>query len=148
MSNPAQHPTTNEEIVGGRVRRAPRYGAFLVVGAIVGVLAALILTFVYNGTRTPSELTNVSYSQGQVFGFLALVLGTVGVLIGGIVALVIDRTIGRRSRSVVVDHETVQLEDDVEPEPMVLNQVDPPTSLGTPDQAPRPSTTPPDAPRP
>lgn len=149
MSNPDQRPITSDEIIGGRVRRAPRYGAFLVLGALVGVLVALILTFAYDGTSSPSDLTNVVFSEGQVFGFLALILGSIGALGGGIVALVLDRTLRRRTRSVVVDHETVQYEDQPEPEPMVLNQVDQPAPLGgREDGAPSaaPSTTPPDAP--
>jgi hypothetical protein len=147
----------SDEIVGGRVRRSPRYGAFLILGAVVGALVALILTFAFDGTSVPSDVTNVVFSQGQVFGFLALILGSVGALVGGVVALIFDRTVGRRTRSVVVGHETVEFPepgrfaDDREPEPMVLNQVDQPTPLGAQDAAgakPAPTTTPPDAPRP
>jgi hypothetical protein len=142
---------TSDEIVGGRVRRSPRYGVFLVVGALLGVLVALILTFAYDGTSSPSVLTNVSFSQGQVFGFLALIVGSIGALIGGVVALVLDRTVGRRTRPVTLDHETVQFEEQREAEPMVLDQVDTPTPLGSRDggaPAATPSTIPPDAPRP
>jgi hypothetical protein len=151
MSNPDPGPTKSDEIVGGRVRRSPRYGAFLVLGALVGVLVALILTLAYDGASVPNDGNNVVFSQGQVFGFLALILGSVGALVGGVVALVLDRTVGRRTRSVVLDHQTVQYpENRMDDEPMVLNQVDTSTPVSAHDPTPKvaPSTIPPNAPRP
>jgi uncharacterized membrane protein YdjX (TVP38/TMEM64 family) len=155
MSNPDPRPTRSDELVGGRVRRSPRYGAFLVLGALLGVVVALILTFAYDGTSMPSDATNVVFSEGQVFGFLSLILGSIGALFGGIVALVLDRTVGRRTRSVVLDHETVENPearrfDQRDAEPIVLNQVDTPTPVAPHDQrtpGAAPTTTPPDAPR-
>ncbi|HWI31502.1 MAG TPA: hypothetical protein VNT50_08410 [Microbacterium sp.] len=147
-----RHETTStDEIVGARVRRSPRYGAFLVFGAVLGILVAMILTFAFDGTAEPSPGTNVVYSDGQVFGFLALICISVGVLVAGVLALVLDRTVGRRTRTVVVDHETVvehenhrdngpELDDG---EPIVLNQVDPPAPSVT--RPPAPGVTPPPA---
>ncbi|GAA1999038.1 hypothetical protein GCM10009739_05960 [Microbacterium ulmi] len=51
------------------------------------------------------------YSQGQVFGFLALICIAGGVALAGAVALVFDRTVGRRTRDVEVDRETVHVVD-------------------------------------
>ncbi len=51
------------------------------------------------------------YTPGQVFGFLALVGIAVGVTLGGVVALILDRTVGRRSRQVLVDREHVRVPD-------------------------------------
>lgn len=93
-------------MVEGRVRRAPKYGVFLTVGAALGVLVALILTFA-TGEETTSPLTDVTYSSMQVFGFLALIGIAVGLAIGGIVALLFDRASRRHARTVSFDHETI-----------------------------------------
>jgi ABC-type Fe3+-siderophore transport system permease subunit len=96
----------SNEIVEGRVRRAPKYGVFLTVGALLGVLVALILSFGV-GEETTSPLTDVTYSSMQVFGFLALIGIAVGLAVGGFVALLFDRASRRRARTVNFDHETV-----------------------------------------
>lgn len=116
MAEKPQLPETPRIVVGDqietvRVRRAPKYGVFLVFGAALGVLVALILTFAFSGTDGPSA-SGVQYSQGQVFGFLALIGIAVGLALGGIVALVFDRVLGKRSRAVTVDHESARLEED------------------------------------
>ncbi|MRH28225.1 potassium transporter Trk [Microbacterium sp. SYP-A9085] len=84
---------------------------FLVLGAALGILVALILTFAFgvadDSGLEPSAVSAVSYSKGQVFGFLLLVCGTAGVALGGIVALVLEWTVGRRTRRVRVDRESV-----------------------------------------
>ena len=77
------------------VHRAPRYRNFMLLGAIVGVLLALILTI--------SFPENDEYDRVQIFGFLLLGGLAVGTTLGAIVALVIDRIIGRSHVSVVAD---------------------------------------------
>ncbi|WP_292848321.1 potassium transporter Trk [Microbacterium sp.] len=89
------------------VRRAPKFAVFLVLGAALGLVVAMILTFSFNDADAVSPDTGLVYSSGQVFGFLALACGTVGVVVGGLVALLLDRTIGRRTRQVVADRESV-----------------------------------------
>jgi hypothetical protein len=96
------------------VRRAPKFSVFLIVGAALGLLVALILTFVFNGTANQSPNTGLVYSQGQVFGFLALICATVGIAVFGVLALILDRASRRSARQVMVDRETVQGADTVE----------------------------------
>ncbi|MFC8681905.1 potassium transporter Trk [Microbacterium ureisolvens] len=93
-----------------RVRRAPKISVFLILGAALGVLVAMILTFAFNGTAEVSPNTGVVYSQGQVFGFLTLICAPIGLALGGIVALVLDRRSRRHTREVAVDHESVQVD--------------------------------------
>jgi hypothetical protein len=114
MADPAQTPSApvvTDEIVAARVRRSPRYVVFLVLGAALGVFVAMILTFAFDGTDRVAE-NGAVYSDGQVFGFLALVGIAVGLLVGGLVAIVLDRVVGRRTRTVTVDRETVTLPDE------------------------------------
>ncbi len=94
-----------------RVRRAPKYSVFLAVGAALGLVVAMILTFVFNGTGGISPNTGLVYSQSQVFGFLALIFITVGIVAGGVTALILDRVLARRTREITVDRESVRLED-------------------------------------
>lgn len=96
-----------------RVRRAPKISVFLIAGAALGVLAALILTFGFDGTSEVSPNTGVEYSQGQVFGFLVLVCAPIGIALAGILALILDRRSQRRAHDIAVDHASVH----VDPEP-------------------------------
>jgi len=96
-----------------RVRRAPKISVFLIVGALVGVFVAMILTFAFNGSAEASPNTGVVYSLGQVFGFLVLICAPIGLALGGVVALVLDRRSRRRTHEIAVDHSSVH----VDPEP-------------------------------
>ena len=95
------------------VRRGDRVGVRMPSGSkelyisILGILAALILTFAFHGTDQASASTGVEYSSTQVFGFLCLFGIPVGIALGGAVALLLDRTVGRRTRDVRVDVEHV-----------------------------------------
>ena len=93
------------------VRRAPKYGVFLALGAALGILAAMILTFSFSGTFDESPNTGLVYDQGQVFGFLLLICIPVGLAVTGGLALILDRTVGRRTRAGRVDH-TVDHDDE------------------------------------
>ena len=88
-----------------RVRRAPKYSVFLVLGAGIGVFVAMILTFAFDGQPDPALGQTMQFSQSQIFGFLALVCGVIGLGIGGIIAIAFDHTIGRRTRPVAVERE-------------------------------------------
>jgi hypothetical protein len=98
---------TSDHIETVRVRRAPKFSVFLLVGAAVGLLVAMILTFAFDGTDYASPNTGLVYSTGQVFGFLALICIPVGLAVAGVIALLLDRRSSRRAASVTVDHESV-----------------------------------------
>jgi uncharacterized membrane protein YdjX (TVP38/TMEM64 family) len=87
------------------VRRAPRYGRFIALGVVVGVVVALILTFAFNGRPSSPEL-GLQFDKGQVFGFLMLLCGVIGAALGAVAALLIDRATARRAKSVVAEHSS------------------------------------------
>lgn len=87
------------------MRRSPRYSRFLVVGAAIGVIVAAILAFGVERVDVP-KIGEAVFSDGQVFGFLALIGIATGLLLAGVVALILDRVVGRSTRTVRVDHET------------------------------------------
>jgi uncharacterized membrane protein YdjX (TVP38/TMEM64 family) len=93
------------------VRRAPRYGRFITLGALVGAVVALILTFAFSGQPATPEL-ELGFDKGQVFGFLLLLCGVIGAALGAVIALLIDRASLRRARSVTVEHESTHRLDD------------------------------------
>ncbi|WP_169583006.1 MULTISPECIES: potassium transporter Trk [Microbacterium] len=94
-----------------RVRRAPKFSVFLLLGAAVGVVVAMILTFAFDGTQDVSPNTGLVYSQGQVFGFLLLTCIPVGLAIAAVVALLLDRRSRAHTRTALVDHESVHVDD-------------------------------------
>lgn len=89
------------------VRRSPKYGVFAALGAALGVIVAMILATAFDGTSDPSPFTEVVYSPSQAFGFILLWCVPAGILLAMIVALVLEWTIGRRTRRITVVHETV-----------------------------------------
>lgn len=102
--------TVEDHVETVRMRRAPRIGLFLTLGALPGAAVAVVLTFAFDGTAHPSEI-GVQYSQMQVLGFLLLIGVAAGLVLGAIVALVLDRVSTRRSRDVRIDRERVRVEE-------------------------------------
>lgn len=84
-----------------RVQRSPRYFRFMLTGALVFAVVALVLTF--------SFPENPTYDRGAVFGFLLAICATVGVTLGALLALVLDRAATRRARTVQADRIDVRV---------------------------------------
>ena len=80
------------------VRRAPKYGAFAAVGALVGVIIAGVLAFL------PLNMGDLSqeYSRGAVVGMGVVLLAITGAVLGAGVALVMDAVLRRKARTVEV----------------------------------------------
>ncbi|MFB4349433.1 potassium transporter Trk [Microbacterium sp. CR_7] len=97
------------ETVEATVRRVPRYGVFMGIGVVVGIIVAGILTMV--GSYEPSDAANVVYPPGQVFGFLLLWTVPIGLALGGVVGLILERVSRRHDRTVRVEHETIVTND-------------------------------------
>ncbi|MFF5625147.1 MULTISPECIES: potassium transporter Trk [unclassified Microbacterium] len=98
-------PSESEQTVEATVRRVPRYGVFMGIGVVVGVIVAGILTFA--GSFQPSEALDVVYPPGQVFGFLLLWTAPIGLALGGVAGLIAERVARRRDRVVRVERETI-----------------------------------------
>ncbi|MFF7291269.1 potassium transporter Trk [Microbacterium sp. NPDC008134] len=93
------------QTVEATVRHVPRYGVFMGIGVVLGVIAAAILTF--TGSFEESQALDVVYPPGQVFGFLLLWTVPIGIALGGVVALILERTGRRHDRVVRVGRETI-----------------------------------------
>ncbi|WP_227820155.1 hypothetical protein [Agromyces aureus] len=92
------------------VRRAPKYGRFMTLGAGLGAIVALVLTLSF--TPQQSEFVPVGTDGGQVFGFLLLICASIGVALGALVALAFDRALAKRAASVGVEHEVAHRVDE------------------------------------
>ena len=96
-------PTTQEpqdDLTGeARIRRAPRLGRFLFLGGAVGLIVTLILTSLY-----PAD-PKIGFAA--LFGYFAVYGVPIGVALGGLLAILLDRISLRRSRTVAVEHEHI-----------------------------------------
>lgn len=102
--------TPSHSTVEAKIRPVPRYGVFMVTGAVVGAIVAGILTLL--GSYEPSDVLGVVYPPGQVFGFALLWTVPIGVALGGIIAVGLDRAARKHARVVRVEHEVVVENDD------------------------------------
>jgi hypothetical protein len=80
------------------IRRAPRIGVFLIFGAMLGAIVTLVLTSLFEPDPAVGFLA--SYAYFCLFGIPA------GVVLGGLVALVLDLVSTRRARTVTVTRVT------------------------------------------
>lgn len=71
------------------VRRAPKFVPFMVLGAILGFLAALVLA--YTGPEDPT------LTRESILGFFTVAFALPGVLLAALLVLVIDRRSVRRA---------------------------------------------------
>lgn len=97
--------TDTHQTVEATVRRVPRYGVLMGIGVVVGLIAAGILT--WSGSFEESQALDVVYPPGQVFGFLLLWTVPIGLALGGVVGIIMERVARRHDRVVKVDRETV-----------------------------------------
>ena len=80
------------------LRRAPRLTVFLIGGALLGVIAALIL----NGIQTP----NPDFVEESALGFFMVILAIPGLALGALVWLVLDRRSRKHTRTVYAEATT------------------------------------------
>lgn len=83
-----------------RVRRTPRFGVFIGIGVVLGVLTALILTTVFP--------VDEKVGFAGTFGYLAVYGVVIGLVLGAVVAIVLDAILSRRAREVPAEIEIVE----------------------------------------
>jgi hypothetical protein len=86
------------------IRRAPKVGVFLVLGAVLGALVTLILTSLFRAD--PNVGFFASFAYFCLYGIPA------GLLLGGLVALVLDVVSTRRARTVTVARDEMSDDDE------------------------------------
>ncbi len=100
QSEPTQpEPTQSSEEAEVTVRRIPRYSRFLIIGAGLGAVITFILTASF-----PSD-PKVGF--GALFGYFLLFGVPAGVVLGAVVAILLDVVLNRRARTVMAERTTV-----------------------------------------
>lgn len=92
-------PTQSSEETEVTVRRIPRYSRFLIIGAGLGAVITFILTASF-----PSD-PKVGF--GALFGYFLLFGVPAGVVIGAVIAILLDVALNRRARTVMAERTTV-----------------------------------------
>ncbi len=90
--------TDREELV---VRRAPKFGPFMIVAGLVAAIATLVVTSLFP--------IDPKVGLGAMFGYFSLFTIPSGAVVGALIALVLDRVGRKRARTVTAERETVQL---------------------------------------
>ena len=98
----------DEERATVTIRRAPKFSAFIVVGALLGFLATLLLTSFF-----PAD-PDVGFFAS--LGYFLLYGVPLGAVIGAVIALIFDRSADRHATPVIAGKLAVHV--DREPSPV------------------------------
>lgn len=100
-----QHATTREER-SVTVRRSPKYGAFMAIGAVVGILVAWLLSSIVEPAVNEA---GQRIDTTAVIGLVLVIGFVVGAAIGGGVASIVDRALAKGTRTMVAERvETLE----------------------------------------
>lgn len=98
MTNQQKSATATGDVQQVRVRKAPKYGTFVILGGLLGAIAAIVV-----GAGNP---VTDEFDAGQVVAFLAMVFVGIGLGMGALVALILDRLLARRARTLNAQHSS------------------------------------------
>lgn len=113
MSDPVT-PAAEASEPGGEqyraaVRRAPKLAVFLGLGGVLGAIVAFILTAVHGAGSTQPDGSAISDNGLWIAVVFFFSIG-IGVAVGAIVALILDRASHRRVAIVTVERGVVEAE--------------------------------------
>lgn len=98
MTDPEERATISETTA--RIRRAPKYPAFMIVGGGIGAIGTFIATMLFE--------PDPAVGYGPLLGYFALYGVTGGVVIGALLALLVDRVSLRRAKEATLERTTVE----------------------------------------
>lgn len=98
-SSPAQSGAATVDVT---IRRAPKIPVFLVLGALVGFFGTLIVTAL--------QPADPAIGFAALFGYFCIYGIPLGIVLGGVLAIVLDRVSLRRAQSVTAEQTTVEPE--------------------------------------
>lgn len=94
----------DEERTDVIIRRAPKFSAFVVVGALIGFLVTLVLTSLF-----PSDPA-VGFTAS--LGFFSLFGIPIGAVIAAVIAIAVDRHATRHATKVIAGKLAVHVDDE------------------------------------
>jgi len=89
----------SQEPTDVRVRRAPKFGRFAIIGGALGALGTFIATNLF-----PPD---PAIGFWALFAYFSLYGVTAGVALGLVLALVLDRILGKRARAATAEREQI-----------------------------------------
>jgi hypothetical protein len=92
--------TAGAATVDVTIRRAPKIPVFLVLGALVGFFGTLIVTALQPADPAVGFIA--------LFGYFCIYGIPLGIVLGGFLAILLDRLSVRRARSVTAEQTTVE----------------------------------------
>ncbi len=90
---------SSPEVDQVRIRRVPKFGVFIALGAVVGAIVSFVLTSLY-----PADPT-VGFAA--TFAYVALFGVTAGAVVGAAIAILLDRLLARRAKTVAAERDVV-----------------------------------------
>ncbi|GAA2170953.1 hypothetical protein GCM10009846_03130 [Agrococcus versicolor] len=93
--------TVDRADVQVRARLVPRYGRFMVLGGILGAIAGWLWSRL--GSSGPWLNAGPVIDTSSIVPFLVGVGALVGIVLGAVLAIVLDRLVGRRRRTVTAE---------------------------------------------
>ncbi|MCU1402761.1 MAG: hypothetical protein JWM70_1085 [Microbacteriaceae bacterium] len=97
MSDTSEGASTPTEV---SIRRAPKIPVFLVLGAVLGALATLVLTAL--------QPADPAIGFPALFGYFCIFGVPFGAVVGGFVAILLDRRATRHARRLTAEHFSVE----------------------------------------
>ncbi|WP_144762411.1 hypothetical protein [Curtobacterium sp. 9128] len=89
------------------IRRAPKFGVFIIGGALVGFLVTLVvISLTMNLDRGDQQETQ---SFGSLVGYFGLWGVAIGGFVGALVAIVLDRVLSRRAARLTAERVEVEM---------------------------------------
>ncbi|MFJ3036202.1 hypothetical protein ACIPC2_17480 [Curtobacterium pusillum] len=102
---PAPNAVTSSDEV--TIRRAPKFGVFIVGGALLGFVATLIVVSLTMNIDRGDQQETASF--GSLVGYFSLWGVTIGAFVGAVVAVVLDRVFARRAARLTAERVEVEL---------------------------------------
>lgn len=89
------------------IRRAPKFGVFIVGGAVLGFIATLVVVSLTMDIDRGDTQETASF--GSLVGYFSLWGVTIGAFVGAVVAVVLDRVFARRAARLTAERVEVEL---------------------------------------
>ncbi|SFR89726.1 hypothetical protein SAMN04487846_0377 [Microbacterium sp. cf046] len=102
----------DEEVLPVVVHSSPRYGRFLMIGVVIGLVVAAVLTFLSGVNDEPGgPLSTGASGVLRVFGVYAAVCVGIGLVVMGLLAILLGRRSLKHARSARAEHATTLVMD-------------------------------------
>jgi hypothetical protein len=106
---PDQRPVPAPDVVTSpdqvTIRRAPRFSVFILGGAVLGFLVTVVIVAVTMGIDRGDQQETTGFAG--LVGYFGLYGVAIGMLVGALVAVVLDRVSSRRAASLTAERVAV-----------------------------------------